>query len=119
MRNKLKKKNDFKDGEFIGKESNFNYYDITDGWNNKVLNKAEDECQELCIQNVSCIFAIHFYQNQYQGSDNTKSRKPLNASANTCILRNELNLQYGTKKDSSCNIFYLTSNVFRWCFYSQ
>ena len=95
----------------MGKQSNFNYYDITDGWMNKELNITDEECKQLCIRNSSCVFVIHFYRNQYRGTGGTENRKPLvNAQANTCILRNELKLQYGTKKDSSCNIYYLTSN---------
>ena len=94
----------------MGKQSNFNYYDITDGWVNKELNITAEECKQLCIQNSSCVFAIHFYRNQSRGSG-TENRKPLlNALVNTCILRNELKLEYGTKKDSSCIIYYLTSN---------
>ena len=94
----------------MGNQSNFNYYDITDGWVNRELNLNAEQCKQLCIQNSSCVFAIHFYRNQYIGSS-TEKRKPLvDAPANTCILRNGLKLEYGTKKDSSCNIYYLTSN---------
>ena len=94
----------------MGKQSNFNYYDITDGWVNKELNINAEECKQLCIRNSSCVFAIHFFRNQFIGSG-TEKRKPLvDAPANTCILRNELRVEYGTKKDSACNIYYLTSN---------
>ena len=47
---------------------------------------------------------LRFIRNQNQGSADTINRKLFNAAANTCILKNELNLQYGTKKDSSCKI---------------
>jgi hypothetical protein len=38
-------------------------------------------------------------------------RKPLEATENTCILRNEFKIQSGTKKDSSANIYYLTGKI--------
>ena len=87
------------------KDYKFNYYDITDGWKDFKSNLDYKQCQQLCRQNLSCLFAIHFFKDQ------SFNRKPLNNSkANTCILRNELNIQYGTQKDSSTNIYYLTGN---------
>jgi hypothetical protein len=87
------------------KDNKFNYYDITDGWTDYKPNLDYKQCQQLCRQNLSCLFAIHFFKDQ------SFNRKPLNNSkANTCILRNELNIQYGTQKDSSTNIYYLTGN---------
>ena len=42
----------------------------------------------------------------------TKNRKPLiNALNNTCVLRNELKIEYGTQKDSSSNIYYLVGKT--------
>jgi hypothetical protein len=85
------------------KDNKYNYHDITDGWKDYKLNQTAKQCQELCRQNSSCLFAIHFNSNQ------SYNRKPLNNSkVNTCILRNELNIQYGTQKDNSSNIYYLT-----------
>ena len=85
----------------------FNYYDITGGWRDYKSNLNATECRQSCILNSSCLFAIHFFRNQNQNSD-TRNRKPLNnAPINTCVLRNELNIEYGTQKDSSSNIYYL------------
>ena len=88
----------------------FNYYDITDGWRGYKSNLNATQCQTMCIQNSSCLFAIHFFRNQFIATDqsNTKNRKPLNnALNNTCVLRNEFKIEYGTQKDSSSNIYYL------------
>ncbi len=86
------------------KDNKFNYYDITDGWTDYKSNLDYIQCQELCRQSLSCLFAIHFYKDQFPAD-----RKPIRgAKNNTCILRNELNIQYGTQKDNSSNIYYLT-----------
>ena len=87
---------------------NLNYYDITDGWNDAILSVDAEQCKTLCIENISCVYAIHFYKNQYiPGNSNTNYRLPLNAKMNTCILRGEFKIQFGTNKDSSSNIYYL------------
>ena len=89
------------------KDNKFNYYDITDGWKDFKSNLDYKQCQQLCRQNLSCLFAIHFFKDQ------SFNRKPLNnAKANTCILRNELNIQHGTQKDSSTNIYYFTGILY-------
>jgi len=87
------------------KDSIFNYYDITDGWTDYKSNLNAEDCQESCRYSLSCLFSIHFYENQ-----NPNNRKPINGGAknNTCVLRNQLNIQYGTQKDRSTNIYYLT-----------
>jgi hypothetical protein len=87
------------------KDSIFNYYDITDGWTDYKSNLNAEDCQKSCRYSLSCLFSIHFYENQ-----NPNNRKPINGGAknNTCILRNKLNIQYGTQKDRSANIYYLT-----------
>jgi hypothetical protein len=84
------------------------YYEITN-WNH--YTKTETECKQLCLNDQNCLFVIHFYRDQYNSSDiNTSNRKPLiNAAMNTCILRNELKIQYGTQRDSSSKIHYLSS----------
>jgi hypothetical protein len=88
------------------KDNKFNYYDIPDGWMDYKSNLDYRQCQQLCRQNLSCLFAIHFYKDQ-----SPADRKPIRgARNNTCILRNEFNIQYGTQKDSSTNIYYLTGN---------
>ena len=83
----------------------FNYYDITDGWRDYKSNLNATECRQSCINDSSCLFAIHFFEKQTTAGQTT--RKPLNAQNNTCILRNELKIEYGTQKDSSSNIYYL------------
>ena len=66
----------------------------------------------MCLNNTDCVFAIHFYRDQYNNSNsNTENRKPLNAKENTCVLRNELNIQNGTYKDSSAIIYYLIGKI--------
>ena len=66
----------------------------------------------MCLNDSNCVYVIHFYQNQSNSYDeNTFERKPLDAEANTCILRNEFNIQSGTNKDSSANIYYLTGRI--------
>ena len=88
---------------------NPNYYDINDGWANKTV-LSETECKKLCLNDSSCVFVIHFYRNQLNASDlNTNNRKPLNnAPMNTCVLRSQFKIEFGTQKDSSSKIHYLT-----------
>ena len=88
---------------------NPNYYDINDGWANKTV-LSETECKQLCLNDSSCVFVIHFYRNQLNASDsNTNNIKPLNnALMNTCVLRSQLKIELGTQKDSSSKIHYLT-----------
>ena len=87
------------------KDSQFNYYDISDNWTDYKSNLDANQCQESCRYSLSCLFAIHFYKDQ-----SPADKKPINGGAktNTCILRNELNIQYGTQKDKFANIYYLT-----------
>ncbi len=88
---------------------NPNYYEITDGWENFQTNLNESECKNLCLNNTSCLFAIQFFKDQFDITDNnTHKRKPLNsAKNNTCILKKQLKIYFGTNKDSSSNIYYL------------
>ena len=90
-----------------------NYYDINT-WNPQ-LNKNEAECQQLCINDQTCVFAIHFYQDQDRGTNDTKNRKPIlpnGAKANTCILQKGLKIESGTQKDTSANIWYLIGSYY-------
>jgi len=87
-------------------DNKFNYYDINDNWTDYKSNLNAEDCQKSCRSSSSCLFAIHFYKDQ-----SPADRKPIRgAKNNTCILRNEFNIQYGTQKDSSTNIYYLTGN---------
>ena len=81
----------------------------------------------MCLNDSSCVFVIHFYRNQLNASDsNTNNRKPLNNSPmNTCVLRSQLKIEFGTQKDSSSKIHYLTgiwvliSKLFDSSFYDR
>ena len=89
--------------------TNPNYYEINDGWVNYNNGSNETQCKNLCLNDSTCVFVIHFYRGQVNNSDSsTYDRKPLkNAPNNTCVLRSQLRLDYGTQKDSSSNIHYL------------
>jgi hypothetical protein len=105
---------------------NPNYYEITNGWENFQTNLNESECKNLFLNNISCLFAIHSFKDQFDITDNntnTNNMKPLNnAKVNTCILKKQLKIYLGTKKDSSSNIYYLIgaynrSAPYLYCFY--
>ena len=46
------------------KDSQFNYYDISDNWTDYKSNLDANQCQESCRYSLSCLFSIHFYENQ-------------------------------------------------------
>ncbi len=81
------------------------------GWTSTSItfDKNEIQCQQICLEDSTCLFVIHFYQDQDQNNVDTKNRKPLIVKKNTCILKKELKIQNGVKKDGSSFIYYLTS----------
>ena len=85
----------------------FNYYDINDGWRDYISNLTAEECQQLCIQDSSCLFEIYFFRNQLQYQNFFSLNIKHGALNSTCILRNQLKIQHGTQKDSSITIYYL------------
>ena len=81
-------------------------------------NQNEEKCKHKCLNNASCIYAIYFYQNQVNLTINeTFNRKPVSVSANTCFFQNKLIIQSGTLKDTSSNIFFLTSMKISFCLF--
>ena len=66
--------------------TNPNYYEINDGWVNYNNGSNETQCKNLCLNDSTCVFVIHFYRGQVNNSDSsTYDRKPLkNAPNNTC-----------------------------------